>query len=242
MRCTTCELARPTFHSARPICAADQEPMCAHSVSVSPMISLVIASGWVSWARQTRMSQEEIRLRAIAASSLPAVPTASKSASRWVASTWIVPCARDSRRSESILRTMAGIRIDRHSSSRTIMRTGPPSASIAAWPQDDTQARVIATVSSPRPSIRDRSTVWIGASKSGRTVVGPSNSPDREPVTMLPSASVSGLIMSRSSSTPCWRTRSSRAISGTGPAAAARPAGSSGQPASWRRRPAWTRA
>ena len=33
---------------------------------------------------------------------------------------------------------------------------------------------------------------------------------------MLPSASVSGRIMSRSSSTPCWRTRSSRAISGTG--------------------------
>ncbi len=135
---------------------------------------------------------------AIAASAVPAAPAASKSASRWVASTWMVPCARDSRRSESILRIIAGIRRARHSSSRMTIRTGPPGSSMAACPHEDTQARVIATVSSPRPAIRDRSTVWIGAVKSGRTVVGPSNRPDRLPATMLPSASAAGRIISRS--------------------------------------------
>ena len=107
------------------------------------------------------------------------------------------------------------MRSDRHSSSRMIIRAGP-GWSIAACAHDDTQARIIAMVSSPRSAIRDRSTVWIGAVKSGRTVVQASKSPASAPRTMPPSASVTGRIISRSSSTESRRTRSSRAISVVG--------------------------
>ena len=74
----------------------------------------------------------------------------------------------------------------------------------------------MATVSSGRRLSRDRSTVWIGAAKSSWTVVGPSNRPDSEPRTMLPSASAAGRIISRSSPVLLPGTRSSRAISGSG--------------------------
>jgi hypothetical protein len=89
--CTTTEPARPIFHTARPVCWPVQEAMCAHSVSVRPICSLVAASGAVSCRRQMRVSQDAIRLDAIAASADPASPAASKSASRCVARTWIVP-------------------------------------------------------------------------------------------------------------------------------------------------------
>jgi hypothetical protein len=127
----------------------------------------------------------------------------------------MVPWARDSRRSESALATRAGTRKERHSSSRMIIRAGPGS-SIAAWPQEETQAKIIATVPSPRSASRDRSTVWIGAPKSGNTVVGPSNSPPSTPRTIPPSASVTGRIISRSAPALSPRIRSSRAMVAVG--------------------------
>jgi hypothetical protein len=185
--------------------------MWARSTSVRLTWRARSASGAVSWRRQMRVSHEATNAEAMAASAEPAGPAAWKSASRWVASTWMVPWARDSRRSESALATRAGTCNDRHSSSRMIIRAGPGS-SIAAWPQEETQAKIIATVSSPRSATRDRSTAWIGAPKSGNTVVGPSNSPPRAPRTIPPSASVTGRIISRSSPAESPRTRSSRAM------------------------------
>ena len=63
--------ARPTFQTAGPICWPVQVAMCAHSVSVRPIASRVMASGAVSWCRQIRTSQEAIRMVAIVTSSEP---------------------------------------------------------------------------------------------------------------------------------------------------------------------------
>jgi hypothetical protein len=189
--------------------------MCSHSTSVRPIWVASCVSEPVSWRRHTRVSHEAIRLAAITEAAEPGGPAASKSARRWVARTWMVPCARDSRRSESTLATRAGMRNERHSSSRTIIRAGP-GTSIAACAQEETHARIIATTSSPRSAILDRSTVWIGAAKSGATVVCASNRPLSAPRTMPPSASVTGRAISRSSATESFRTRSSRAMPGDG--------------------------
>jgi hypothetical protein len=208
--------------------------MWARSTSVRPTWRARSASGAVSCRRQIRVSHEATNAEAMAASAEPAGPAAWKSASRWVASTWMVPWARDSRRSESTLATRAGTCNDRHSSSRMIIRAGPGS-SIAAWPQEETQAKIIATVSSPRSATRDRSTAWIGAPKSGNTVVGPSNSPPRAPRTIPPSASVTGRIISRSSPAESPRTRSSRAMPVVGSRSTAQTLGIVGL--AWQRAP-----